>query len=52
MGILKGKLSYSLAGLAIAGAAAGWFLGIVDDKSAVEMIWAGLALFGLRRAAN
>ena len=48
--IFKGKLSYTLALLAIVGAGAGWYLGIVDKQTAIEMIWAGLGLYGIRRA--
>lgn len=50
MDIFKGKLSYALAGLAIVGAGAGYVIGIVDGEQALATIWAGLALFGLRRA--
>ena len=49
---LKGKLSYILASLAIIGGGAGWLLRIIDDKTAMELIWGGFALFGLRRAVN
>lgn len=47
---MKGYLSYTLAAVAVAGAVAGWSLGIIDTETAVNMLWAGLALFGLRRA--
>lgn len=50
MNILEGKLSYILAALAIIGAASGFVLGIIDAEQATGMIWAGLALFGIRRA--
>lgn len=52
MNILKGKLSYTLAALAVVGAIAGALLGIIDNDTAVGVIWAGLALFGLRRAVT
>ena len=50
MNILKGKLTYILAGLAILGAIAGYLMGTLDQKTATEMIWAGLTVFGIRRA--
>lgn len=50
MNILKGKLSYILAALAVLGGIAGWYLNIIDNATALNMIWAGLAVFGLRRA--
>ena len=50
MNLLKGKLSYILASLAIVGAFAGYFLGWIEQAQAVEILWAGLALFGVRRA--
>lgn len=50
MNIMKGKLSYTLAALAVIGGAAGYFIHIVDGATAVEMIWGGLAVFGIRRA--
>lgn len=50
MNLLKGKLSYILSALAIVGAGAGYFLGIVEAESAISTVWAGLALFGVRRA--
>jgi len=48
--MLKGKLSYILAILAIVGAGAGYILGFVDAETAVGILWAGLALLGIRRA--
>ena len=48
--MLKGKLSYILAILAIVGAGAGYILGFVDTETAIGIVWAGLALFGVRRA--
>ncbi len=50
MNILKGKLSYILAALAVLGAGAGYLLGSLDAATAVTMAWAGLAVFGIRRA--
>lgn len=50
MNIAKGYLSYTLALLAILGGIAGWYMGTVDQGTALTMIWGGLAMFGLRRA--
>ena len=46
----KGYLTYTMAGLAVVGAIAGYFMGIVDEKTATVMIWGGLSVFGIRRA--
>lgn len=50
MNILKGYLSYILAGFAILGGIGGYGLGVLDASAAVSMVWAGLAVFGIRRA--
>jgi len=50
MNFLKGKLTYGLAALAIAGAVAGFLIGAIDQETAIGMVWAGLAVFGIRRA--
>lgn len=47
---MKGYLTYTLAGLAVIGAGAGYLLGIVDAGTALTMVWSGLAIFGIRRA--
>lgn len=52
MNILKGKLSYTLAALAVLGGVAGYFLNFIDGQTAIGMIWGGLAVFGIRRAVN
>lgn len=49
---MKGYLSYTLATLAVSGAVSGYFLGIIDQEQAIAMVWAGLALFGVRRAVQ
>lgn len=41
-----------MAALAILGAGCGFLLGIVDAQTAMGMVWAGLAIFGLRRAVS
>ena len=48
--MMKGYLTYTLAGLAILGGGEGWFLGFIDAQQALAMVWAGLSVFGLRRA--
>ena len=50
MDFLKGYLSYILALVAIAGAFAGLALGFIEQDTAIQMVWGGLAVFGLRRA--
>lgn len=52
MNILNGKLSYILAAVAILGGGAGFLLGIIDGEQATQMIYGGLALFGIRRAID
>lgn len=48
--MMKGYLTYFMAGLAIAGGLAGWFLGFIDLPTATGIVWSGLSLFGIRRA--
>ena len=48
----KGYLSYTLAGLAVIGAIAGALMGYIAWDAALTMIWAGLAVFGIRRAVS
>lgn len=50
MNILKGKLSYVLSALAVLGAGAGYLMGFMDTSTALGVAWAGLAVFGIRRA--
>ena len=50
--MLKGKLTYTLSVLAILGAIAGYLQGSLDSKAALEMLWVGLAAFGIRRAIS
>ena len=47
---MSGYLTYIMAGLAVIGAGAGYLLGIIDAQQALAMVWAGLSLFGVRRA--
>ena len=48
--ILKGKLTYTMAGLAIAWGVIGFLAGWSDGETSMAAIWAGLAVFGIRRA--
>ena len=50
MNIAKGYLTYTLAGLAVLGGLAGWYMGTIDQNTALGMIWGGLSVFGIRRA--
>lgn len=50
--MMNGYLSYTLAGLAILGGAAGYLMGYIAGDGAIAMIWGGLAVFGIRRAIN
>lgn len=53
MSILKGKLTYLLSGIAVlfglASLATGQF---VEQDKAIEIVWTGLAVFGIRRAIS
>ncbi len=46
----QGYLSYTLAGLAVLGAIAGFLLNLLTAEQAIGTVWAGLALLGVRRA--
>ena len=46
----KGYFTYVMAGLAVLGGMTSWYMGYVDQGTALGMIWAGLAVFGIRRA--
>lgn len=50
MNFLKGYLSYLLAALAVITGVAGGSTGLLDQGTAIAVVWAGLAVFGLRRA--
>ena len=47
---MRGYLTYTLAALAVAWGAVGFFMGWTDTATAMSAIWTGLAAFGLRRA--
>ena len=46
----KGKLTNTLALIAILWAITGYFMGWVDQTKAIEIAWLGAAAFGIRRA--
>lgn len=50
MNLLKGKLTYTVAGITFAWAIVGFFLGTLESMQAGELILASLAVFGVRRA--
>ena len=50
--MMKGYLTYTMAALAILGAGSGYLLGIIDAPTAMAVVWAGLSLFGVRRAIS
>ena len=50
--MLQGKLTFILAALAILGGVSGYILGYTEGEQAIQMVWAGLAAFGIRRAIN
>jgi len=58
MNVLKGYLTYSLAGLAVAfsllNLASGvlGFEAFIDNQQALSILWSGLAIFGIRRAVG
>lgn len=50
--LLKGKLTYLMAAVAILWGAVGLWQGWVDQTTAYEIIWGGLTVFGIRRAIS
>ena len=52
MNILKGKLTYLMALLAILWGVTGYLMNWVSGETALQVIWGGLTVFGLRRAIN
>ncbi len=48
--MLNGYVSYTMAVLAILFGVIGFFTGKIDSKTALESVWGGLAVFGIRRA--
>lgn len=52
MEILKGYRTKALAVLAVIYGVAGYFLGHIDGKTAMDTIWAGLTVFTMRSAVK
>ena len=52
MNFMKGYLTYVLAALMFISGVAGAVTGMIDTDTALTMIWAALAVFGIRRAIN
>ena len=52
LNLFKGKLTYALAASAIVYGLVGLVAGWVDSAQALEIVWIGLAAFGLRRAVQ
>lgn len=50
--MMKGYLTYTLAGLAILWGAIGYLMGWADAQTAMAAVWTGLTAFGLRRAVG
>lgn len=48
--ILKGKLTYIVAGITAVWAITGFFIGQLDAEAAGTMVLAALGTFGIRRA--
>jgi len=48
--MFKGKLTYSLAVLAVLYGLVGMVTGLLDTPEGLRIIWIGLAAFGIRRA--
>lgn len=48
--LLKGKLTYAMALLAIVWGLVGLWQGLGDQDASWQAIWAGLVVFGVRRA--
>ena len=52
MNLFKGKLTYTMAFVAIVVGAIGWYMGIIEQEQAAQFIWAGITAFGIRRAIS
>lgn len=50
LSVLKDKLTYSMAVVAVAFGLYGLVSGVVDATVATEWLWLGLTAFGVRRA--
>lgn len=50
MQLMKGKLTYTMAAVAVAWGVVGYLAGWIDGGTAMTVIWSGLSVFGIRRA--
>ena len=50
MNFLKGKLTYTMAVVAILWGVVGFLAGWADGETSMAAIWVGLTAFGIRRA--
>jgi len=50
MNLGKGYLTYFMGFLAVGFGILGWFMGWIDQATAVTTIWAGFTTLGVRRA--
>lgn len=48
--VYEGKLTYTMAALAILWGVVGLSMGWLEEENALQTIWMGLAVFGIRRA--
>ena len=48
----KGKLTYTMAGLAIVAGVVGYSTGHLDRVEALQFVWAGFTVFGVRRSID
>ncbi len=50
MNVGKGYLTYGLAAVGVVWAISGFAVGLIDMETASMVLWASLAIFGIRRA--
>jgi type IV secretory pathway VirB2 component (pilin) len=48
----KGRLTYTMAAVAIAAGVAGYFTGHLDKVESLQFVWAGFTVFGVRRSID
>lgn len=52
MNFMRGYLTYTLAIIMLVAAPVSFYLKVIDLETALGMVWAGLAVFGIRRAVD
>tara|TARA_Y100000034_G_C6680275_1_gene299019 strand:- start:409 stop:570 length:162 start_codon:yes stop_codon:yes gene_type:complete len=52
LNVFRGKLTYTVAAIAILWGVLGFLAGWTDGETAMNAIWIGLATFGIRRAVE